>query len=580
MICRLQLVKYALIAFIISFFLLSYTSFSRSASSGSAKNLLEKAQQCKEKLYRSSSKKKYRHNWEKCLKACETVYRKFPDTDEAVRAMFITGQLWSDLSGYSSRDSDLNKAVSTYRGLVEKHGSHHLADDAQYELGEIFYKKKNDPKQAYVEFLKVEIKFPDGDSRKKASKMLQKLEGALGKKRLKKEEIKKADNKTKECISVKNIRHWSTPTYTRVVIDLENPVKYKEHLLKKDPGLKKPRRLYVDLQNAWIGKDIESSIPIKDDLLQGARAGQYDKTTVRVVLDIDNMEGYKIFHLYDPFRIVVDVQGKKDRGPKPQTKVAIKKPAEESKKIDIKGAKQQKVSLARQLGLGVNTIVIDAGHGGKDPGAVGRNGLKEKDTVLKAANILAEKIRKELGCQAVLTRGKDTFLPLERRTAIANMKKADLFISLHVNAHKYSKVQGLETYFLNIALDEDSMNLAARENATSKKNISDLQVILNDLMLNTKINESSRLAQFVHNGMVGELKKKYKNVKSRGVKQAPFYVLIGADMPSVLVEIGYITNSVENKRLRSENYLDRVASGIVKGIDSYIKDMEAAYKGG
>ncbi len=172
------------------------------------------------------------------------------------------------------------------------------------------------------------------------------------------------------------------------------------------------------------------------------------------------------------------------------------------------------------------------------------------------------------------------FLPLEKRTAIANMKKADLLISLHANAHKDTRCQGLETYILNIALDEDSMNVAARENATSTKNISDLQMILNDLMLNTKINESDRLAKFVHKGLVNELQKRYKTVKNRGVRQAPFYVLIGAEMPAILVEVGYITNSIENRRLRSSSYLNRVASGIVKGIDSYIRDMGLTYKGG
>jgi N-acetylmuramoyl-L-alanine amidase len=206
--------------------------------------------------------------------------------------------------------------------------------------------------------------------------------------------------------------------------------------------------------------------------------------------------------------------------------------------------------------------------------------LREKDIVLQLAKILAKKVQEELKCEALLTRGSDVFLPLEKRTAIANIKKADLFISLHVNAHKNRKVQGLETYFLNIALDEDSMNLAARENATSTKNISDLQMILNDLMLNTKINESSRLAEFVHMGLIGEVRKRYKNVENRGVRQAPFYVLIGADMPAILVEIGYITNSIENRRLKSNAYLNGVASGIVRGIDSYIKDMETTYKGG
>jgi N-acetylmuramoyl-L-alanine amidase len=361
-----------------------------------------------------------------------------------------------------------------------------------------------------------------------------------------------------------------------VVIDLESPVKYKKHLLKKDPDLKKPRRLFVDLHSAWISKGIESTITIKDGLLRRARAAQYDKRTVRVVLDIDNMEGYKIFHLYNPFRIVLDVQGKEWKL-KPVKKVVAKRPP---KRKEIKKDTKEGISLARQLGLGVKRIVIDAGHGGRDPGAIGRNGLREKDIMLKLANLVAEKVRQELKCETILTRGKDVFMPLEDRTAIANMKKADLFVSLHVNAHKDRKCMGVETYFLNIALDEDSMNVAARENATSTKNISDLQMILNDLMLNTKISESSRLARFVHKGLVGELRKRYKGVRNRGVRQAPFYVLIGAEMPAILVEVGYITNLTENRRLHSQTYLSKAASGIVKGIGSYIKDMELAQKGG
>jgi len=531
---------------------------------------------CQKELYGSKAKRKYRHNWERCLKRYERVYKAFPDTDEAVQAMYAASRLWTGLYGYSGRNSDVDRAVSLCRTLVKRYKTHNLADNAQYRLGEIFYEYKKDPKQAYVEFLKVEVKFPEGDARVKASKMTDKLELVLGKKRLAKKGAKKDRGEKKKLILVKAVRHWSTPTYTRVVIDLQSPVKYNRHLLKKDPDLKKPRRLFVDLYNTWISKGIESSISIRDGLLRRARAAQYDKKTVRVVLDIDNMEGYKIFHLYDPFRIVVDVQGK-ERKLKPVKKVVAKKPPKRKK---IKKDTKKGISLARQLGLGVKRIVIDAGHGGKDPGAIGRNGIREKDIMLKLANLVAEKVREELKCETILTRKKDVFLPLEDRTAIANMKKADLFISLHVNAHKDRKCMGVETYFLNIALDEDSMNVAARENATSTKNISDLQMILNDLMLNTKINESSRLARFVHKGLVGELRKKYKTIKNRRVRQAPFYVLIGAEMPAILVEVGYITNSIENRRLRSETYLKRAASGIVDGIDLYIKDMELAQKGG
>lgn len=578
MICRSLFGRHALISVSLSLFfalfLASSVYASRSSPKDSAQRLLKQAQDCSKGLYQSSKKRKYRHYWERCITRYERVYKGFPDTNEAAWAMYTAGKLWTDLSRYSGKSSDLDRAIALYRELVKKYKAHRLADDAQYRLGEIFYKHKKDSRQAYVEFLKVEVKFPKGDMRAKASEMLNKLERILGKKRAARQKSKVEKAKLQQMVLVKDIRHWSTPTYTRVVIDLEDQLKYKGHLLKKDPDLKKPRRLYVDLRNAWINKDIETSIPIKDELLRMARAGQYNKDTVRVVLDIDNMVGYKIFHLFDPFRIVIDVQGE-ERRPADIT-IAEKPPKEKGENEET----QNGLSLAKQLGLGVKRIIIDAGHGGKDPGAIGRNGVMEKDIVLKLARILAGKVREELHCQPVLTRGTDIFLPLEKRTAIANIKKADLFISLHVNAHKYRNVQGLETYFLNIALDEDSMNLAARENATSTKNISDLQMILNDLMLNTKINESSRLAEFVHRGLMGELRGGYKRVENRGVRQAPFYVLIGAEMPAVLVEIGYITNPIEGKRLTSETYLKKVASGIVRGIERYIKDMEAAYKGG
>ena len=568
--------RYALGALLLS--LLFLISFQKPpvCSASSAGILLQKARACTKQLYQSSRKKKYRHNWERCIRRYERVYRAFPETDEAARALYGAGELWAYLYRYSNRDSDLEKAISLYGELVEKYKDHRLADDAQYCLGEIYYKHKKDPMQAYVEFLKVEVNFPNGDARTKASKMMDKLERVLGKKRVAEEAGRVTGAEKGKLVLVENIRHWSTPTYTRVVVDLQDQVRYKEHLLKRDPKLNKPRRLFVDLHNARISKDTESSIPIKDGLLRRARAGQYDKRTVRVVLDIDSMESYKIFHLYDPFRIVVDVQGEEGRL-KAEKEDAAPPPSEERERPDDR---QKGISLAKQLGLGVKRIIIDAGHGGKDPGAIGRNGLREKDIMLKLAKLVAAQVREKLECEAILTRSTDIFLPLEDRTAIANTKKGDLFISLHTNAHRDKRISGIETYILNIALDEDAMNLAARENATSTKNIGDLQMILNDLMLNTKINESSRLAEFVQRGLVKGLRRTYRGIDDRGVRQAPFYVLIGAEMPAILVEVGYITNSQENKRLCSDAYLRRTASGIAEGIGSYIKDMEQAYKGG
>ncbi len=220
--------------------------------------------------------------------------------------------------------------------------------------------------------------------------------------------------------------------------------------------------------------------------------------------------------------------------------------------------------------------MIDPGHGGKDPGTFLGNDVKEKNIVLNLAQILAKKLEQRLRVEAVLTRNTDIFVPLENRTAFANMQKADLFLSLHVNAYKQGDVYGLETYFLNMATDERAVMLAARENATSEKSISDLQKILNDLMLNTKISESSKLAYDIQEGMMVQVRKKYENIRDLGVKQAPFYVLIGADMPAILVEIGFLTNPVEKKRLQNRKYLESIADGIVSGIENYVKSFEQA----
>jgi N-acetylmuramoyl-L-alanine amidase len=544
----------------------------------SAENALKSADSNRESLYQSSKRMNYRHNWETCIEAYEKIYTGYPKTEQAVWALFHSAGMYVRLNRVSTLEKDLDEALKLYERIVKEYPEHSLADDAQYKMGEIYYNNKQDMTQAYMEFLKVEIKFPNGDMKPAAKGMLEKLSALLGEKQEKEAVQKDTSTGTAESglATVTNIRYWSTPSYTRVVIDLDKPVDYSDHLLKKDQDLDKPRRLYLDIKNSRAGKDIETTIPIKDGLLKTARAGQYTPETVRVVLDIESIGGYKTFRLHDPFRIVIDVQGNKAAaaGEKKSQKRPVEKGIKKPEKPD------DSVSLARQLGLSVKRIVIDPGHGGKDPGCYINGGLKEKDIVLDMAKRLKIKLEKRLGCEVLLTRTTDIFIPLDERTAFANIKKADLFISLHVNAHKESAIYGIETYFLNMATDKQAVLVAARENATSEKNISDLQSILNDLMLNTKISESSRLAHSVQDGIMGDLKKKYQVNKSLGVKQAPFYVLIGAEMPSILIETGFLTNSIERKKLISDNYREIISEGISRGVDEYIKSIDMAYTGG
>jgi N-acetylmuramoyl-L-alanine amidase len=550
---------------IILLFILGETVLSLAPAYGANSDYLKQAKDCSRGLYRSKKRMKYRDQWLRCVQAYEKYYQKYPSGGQADEALYATAKLYKGLYGYSRLSSDLNESISRFRKVVKRFPKSRFADDAQYQLGEIYRSYKQDLDRAYVEYFKVVMYFPQGDMKPRAEKRLSELEARMGNRKAPPDLmglpdlLPDLDTSSKGGLArVTDIRHWSAQDYTRIVIDVNAQVEYASHLLRRDPSLGKPPRLYIDLESSTLDSSFSGAIPIGDGLLRKVRAGQYKPRVVRVVLDIESIEDHKIFSLSDPFRIVVDVTGEsRKRLPPPE-----------------KG-KTPSLTLAQQLGLGVKKVVIDPGHGGKDPGAVGPSGVKEKDVVLGIALKLQEKIRARLNLDAILTRSSDRFLPLEERTALANTQKADLFVSIHTNAHKNRGVYGISTYILNVATDQEAARLAAFENAVSTKRISDLEKILNDLMLNSKINESSRLAAAVQQGLIIGLPRNYSKIKDLGVKQAPFYVLIGAQMPSIMVETSFITNRSEEKRLGSAAYQDAVAEGILSGIQSYIRQIEA-----
>lgn len=226
-----------------------------------------------------------------------------------------------------------------------------------------------------------------------------------------------------------------------------------------------------------------------------------------------------------------------------------------------------------QLKLGVKRIVIDPGFGGDDFGPLGcEKGVYSKNINLQIAKKLETKIRKELQMEVIMTRNTDKFLTLKERTSIANMNKADLFISIHTNASQDVSAFGIETYFLNLITDKDAIRIAAEENTTSTKNIADLQSIIMDLMESAKINEAEQLAKKVQNSICEILSNKYDNIKNRGAKQAPFFVLLGAQMPAILVDVGFITNKKECERLLTQKYQDDLVEGFLKGVQNYIDE--------
>jgi N-acetylmuramoyl-L-alanine amidase len=238
----------------------------------------------------------------------------------------------------------------------------------------------------------------------------------------------------------------------------------------------------------------------------------------------------------------------------------------------VKGAGD--VPLSAQMGLKVKRVVIDAGHGGRDTGAMGPDGAKEKDVTLAVAKRLADKLR-GAGLDVVLTRQTDVSVPLEKRAEIANDAHADLFISVHCNASTAPSLHGVETYSLNVSSDRYSMRLAARENATSERSISDMRMMLADLTTRADTNDSERLAHEVQKSVVNGLRTRYDAVRDLGTKEALFYVLLGAKMPAILVETSFISNPTEEKRLTDPQFQDELATSIAAGVDRFVTDRIA-----
>jgi len=230
-------------------------------------------------------------------------------------------------------------------------------------------------------------------------------------------------------------------------------------------------------------------------------------------------------------------------------------------------------TLIRALGLKIGKVVVDAGHGGHDTGTIGPNGLLEKDLVLDVSLRLGRLLEKGMGADVVFTRDDDTFVPLETRTAVANKSEADLFISVHANSSRDATARGLETYYLNFTSSADALEVAARENAVSEKSIHELQDLVKKIAMKEKIEESRELASDVQRSMVTGLGTKDHGLRDRGVKKAPFIVLIGANMPSVLAEISFVSNPADERRLQTPEYRQKIAESLYRGIQRYVSGL-------
>src|SRR3954471_1323574 len=589
----------------------------------------------------------------------KSIPTEYPGSHERVDALFTIGKIYQDDL------NDLPQAKATFDEFLKKFPGNQLADDAKEALADIEDAQNPNPKKRKKELAKEKEKKP--------------VEAPQKKERAKKEAPKDEEPIPTADVSVgampltpvsappppakgplplvTGVRHWSTPDYTRVAIDVDTEVKYEAGRIPA------PDRIFFDIYNTKLAPELMGkSFDVNDGFLRKVRVAQYQRGLTRVVLEVDDVADYSAFLLPNPYRLIIDIHGKKtasqvaanttqpaaktaeNSSPEP-TKAEVAKPnapelkatekptseptfqtvapraddtktsgkvvvddnseakssqesksAKEAGKDDEDSATKPPVyadkrrkkdqaavttreakptslgerSLVRALGLKIGRIVVDAGHGGHDTGTIGPTGFKEKDLVLDVSLRLGKLLENKLGADVVYTRDDDTFIPLETRTAIANQNQADLFISVHANSSDDPGARGVETYYLNFTSSADALEVAARENAISEKSIHELQDLVKKIALKDKIDESKEFASNVQSALYTGLNAKGGGPRNRGVKKAPFVVLIGANMPSILAEISFVSNPNDERKLQKPDYRQKIAESLYRGIAKYV----------
>jgi N-acetylmuramoyl-L-alanine amidase len=577
--------------------------------------LYREAQSAEARLRASTSRSAKRAEWEAVVLRYRKVVARYPRSGYCDNALLASGNLYREMATRFRSTRYREDALVAYRTLVSEYPSSRLGDDALWAAVELAResgdrRKLAESARAYLDA------YPEGERAPRVKKLLREREPATP----------LPSPPPHGLARVFDLRSWSGELSTRVVIDLERKVELQSDVARD------PDRLWIDLVGTRLHPNLARRVfPVGDGLLEQVRIAQNRDDVVRVVLDFKDVWEHQVFYLDDPPRLVVDVQGhgrpeaqtaqagtgaatlvlptrrvngmvppeaggapaaaapapiaiagvdrlpasrKAPAPPPPEApaplvrEAALPTPPPEPPAANRAGS----YSLARQLGLGVRRIVIDAGHGGHDPGTTGRSGLQEKDLVLDVALRLDRLVRQELGAEVVLTRATDVFLPLEERTGIANTRGADLFLSIHANASRNPRARGIETYFLNFAQNPHAEEVAARENAISAATLKDLQNLVKAITLNSKIDESRDFASAVQENMVAGVREEHP-VPDRGVHTAPFYVLIGANMPAVLAEIAFVTNPEDEKRLKSPEYREVLAQSLLRGVRSYLEAL-------
>lgn len=512
-----RMIQKTILCLIIISILIPFTrdSLGTTVSKRSAQSGFNAAVSCENSLRESKKKQKYRKNWEECI-------RKFISLKNSA----ITNE-----SGL--KEKSLFRAAGLYLGLYRYSG------------------KRSDLLDAKKLFSNVTTDYPDSELYQLSRTEISRIE-EIGKKN-------GGDERTKDIdvhgrAEARDIRYWSHQKYTRIVMDLDTLIRF-DHVTSSED------KVTLNLYNLYVDKDLKGKIEsISDSTIKEVQVSEKGADQIAISFWLDGLKKFKAFPLPSPPRIVIDIFAKDTN------KKTTQQPSEEPPSKKDKMVKSQPPQK-------IDTIIIDPGHGGKDPGAIGKSGLTEKEVVLDIGLRLREMIIRKMRKKVIMTRDTDLFIPLDERSRLANGSNGELFVSIHANSSPKKNTRGVEVYLLGAPSDKRALATAARENATSEEDTNYLQTILKELAKDFTTEMSLEFAHLTMESFSGILDKRYNMVKL-GVKKAPFYVLIHTDMPSILAEVSFISNPYEEDLLKRDDYRQKIAEALFEGIREYIENKQ------
>jgi N-acetylmuramoyl-L-alanine amidase len=556
--------------------LLFVDNFSFSAPSPKQQTALEhfeKAVQLRTALEAKPVRLRTAKEYLKVINEFRSVYWTSPASSKADDSMYAIVELYQSMARDLKDDIYFSSAIKTCALLRKEYPGSPLRVKAAFTAAEILRKNLHDlsaAQEAYTELLK---KYPQSPYARQAKARLMDLKTEM--KQFPKNSVK---SKSESSPVASKAEKPNSPMKTKadpgpMIVKSQVPadLSAESHLAKTQAADRKSSAPKEGQEKAVPSVNEKTDTPRHENGSHNANPGQKEDSAPKIA---KKNEKPALSSSLPETAAMAPMEGKTSNTHKTIPAEASRK----SQSVDELIAENSHVStpksdgtrsLTRTLGLKIGKIVIDPGHGGHDTGTIGPSGLREKDLVLDIAQKLKKLIEEKLGGEVVLTREDDTFIPLENRTEIANQHQADLFISIHANSSRNKKIRGVETFFLNFATSADVEEVAARENATSQKTIFELQDLIQKIALKEKVEESREFALNIQKAMSGTLLKSQPQARNRGVKQAPFIVLIGANMPSILAEVSFVSNPADEKLLRSASYRQKVAESLLEGINNY-----------